>query len=67
MGFFVVSALHTPDFVIVPIRSASAFSVQGLMETTDLISNMRDNGNPDLRFLRLLINQVDRFTMEGNG
>ena len=29
MGFFVVSALQASDFVVVPIKSGSAFSVQG--------------------------------------
>ncbi len=62
MGFFVVSALHTSDFVVVPIKSGSAFSVQGLMKAINLINDIRDNGNPDLHFLRLLINQVDRRT-----
>jgi cellulose biosynthesis protein BcsQ len=32
------------------------------MKAIDLINEIRENGNPDLRFLRLLINQVDRRT-----
>jgi len=62
MGFFVVSALHASDFVIVPIWAGSAFSIEGLLKAVELINDIRDNGNPDLRFLRLLINQVDRRT-----
>jgi chromosome partitioning protein len=62
MGFFVVSALHASDFVIVPIWAGSAFSIEGLLKAVDLINDIRDHGNPDLRFLRLLINQVDRRT-----
>ena len=62
MGFFVVSALHASDFVIVPIWAGSAFSVEGLLKAVDLINDIRANGNADLRFLRLLINQVDRRT-----
>jgi chromosome partitioning protein len=62
MGFFVVTALHASDFVIVPIWAGSAFSIEGLMRAIDLINDIRDNGNADLRFLRLLINQVDRRT-----
>ena len=62
MGFFVVSALQASDFVVVPIKSGSAFSVQGLMKAIDLIHEIQETGNPDLRFLRLLINQVDRRT-----
>jgi chromosome partitioning protein len=33
-----------------------------LLRAVDLINDIRKNGNPDLRFLRLLINQVDRRT-----
>jgi cellulose biosynthesis protein BcsQ len=62
MGFFVVSALYASNFVIVPVKSGSTFSLQGLMKAIDLINEIRENGNPDLRFLRLLINQVDRRT-----
>ena len=62
MGFFVVSALQASDFVVVPIKSGSAFSVQGLMKAIELIHDIQETGNPDLRFLRLLINQVDRRT-----
>jgi chromosome partitioning protein len=62
MGFFVVSALHASDFVIVPIWAGSAFSVEGLLKAIHLIDDIRANGNPDLRFLRLLVNQVDRRT-----
>ena len=62
LGFFVVSALQASDFVLVPIKSGSAFSVQGLMKAIDLIREIQETGNPDLKFLRLLINQVDRRT-----
>lgn len=62
MGFFVISALHASDFVIVPNWSGSAFSIEGLLKAIELIHDIQKNGNPDLRFLRLLINQVDRRT-----
>jgi len=62
MGFFVISALHASDFVIVPNWAGSAFSIEGLLRAIDLIHDIQQNGNPDLRFLRLLINQVDRRT-----
>jgi cellulose biosynthesis protein BcsQ len=62
MGFFVVSALHASDFVIVPVLAGSAFSVEGLSKAIDLINDIRTNSNPDLKFLRLMINQVDRRT-----
>lgn len=62
MGFFVVSALYAADFVIVPNWAGSAFSLDGLLKAIELIHDIRAHGNPDLRFLRLLINQVDRRT-----
>lgn len=65
MGFFVISALHASDFVIVPNLAGSAFSIEGLMKAIKLIHEIQiqNNGNPDLKFLRLLINQVDRRTI----
>jgi cellulose biosynthesis protein BcsQ len=65
MGFFVVSALQATDFVVVPIWAGSAFSIEGLVRAIDLINDIRTNGNPDLKFLRLLINAVDRRTSMG--
>ncbi len=62
MGFFVVSALYASDFVIVPIWAGSAFSIEGLLKAIDLINDIHISGNSDLKFLRLLINQVDRRT-----
>jgi chromosome partitioning protein len=65
MGFFVISALHASDFVIVPNWIGSTFSIEGLLKAIDLIHKIQqdENGNPDLRFLRLLINQVDKRTV----
>jgi len=62
MGFFVISALHASDFVIVPNWAGSAFSIEGLLKAIELIYDIQKNGNPDLKFLRLLINQVDKRT-----
>jgi cellulose biosynthesis protein BcsQ len=62
LGFFVINALFAADFVIVPILCGSSFSLEGLTRAINLISEIRDAGNPDLRFLRLLINAVDKRT-----
>jgi chromosome partitioning protein len=62
MGFFVVSALIASDSVIVPVESGSSFSIEGLIHAVRLINEIRDSRNPDLRFLRLLVNKVDRRT-----
>lgn len=59
LGFFAISALYCSDFVIVPIRAGSAFSVEGLAKAVALTGQVREAGNQDLRFLRLLINAVD--------
>ena len=63
LGTFVLCALCTADFVLVPIKSGSAFSVEGLLKAVRLIKEVQEQSNQDLRFLRLLINQVDRRTL----
>lgn len=63
MGTFVICSLYASDFIIVPNESGSAFSMEGLVKAIRLIENIRENGNPDLRFLRLLINRVDGRTV----
>lgn len=63
MGSFVLSALYASDFAIVPIAARSAFSLEGLVRAVNLIDRIHKNRNPDLRFLRLLINEVDRRTI----
>ncbi len=62
IGTFVLCALHAADFVLVPVKAGSAFSVEGLLKAVRLINEIRRQGNLDLRLLRLLINQVDRRT-----
>ena len=41
------------------MKAGSAFSVEGLLKAVRLISRVRAEANPDLTFLRLLINQMD--------
>lgn len=62
MGYFVVSALYAADLVLVPIVAGSTFSLEGLRKAVNLIDQISNDGNPDLQFLRLLVNQVDRRT-----
>jgi len=59
MGTFVITSLYSSDFVIVPNEIDSAFSLEGLLKAIQLIKDIQQNGNKDLRFLRLLINKVD--------
>lgn len=62
MGTAVLSSLYAADGVILPIKAGSAFSVEGLLKAVRLITEVKNGANPDLRFLRLLINQMDRRT-----
>lgn len=62
MGTFVLCTLYASDFAIVPILAKSSFSVEGLIKAVKLIKDIRERVNPDLRFLRLLINSVDKRT-----
>lgn len=61
-GYFVLTTLHAADCVIVPILCSSRFSMEGLTRALSLIEGVRERENPDLRLLRLLINNVDRRT-----
>jgi chromosome partitioning protein len=63
LGVFVLCALSAADFALVPINSRSAFSVKGLIKAVRLVKEVQAHNNKDLRFLRLLINQVDRRTL----
>ena len=63
LGVFVLCALNAADFALVPIKSGSAFSVEGLLKAVQLVKEVQEQSNKDLRFLRLLINQVDRRTL----
>jgi cellulose biosynthesis protein BcsQ len=62
MGFFVINALMAADFVIVPVLCGSSFSIEGLTRAIKLVNEIRKTGNENLRFLRLLINAVDKRT-----
>jgi chromosome partitioning protein len=65
LGTFVLCALNTADFALVPVKAGSAFSVAGLLKAVRLINEVRAQDNKDLKFLRLLINQVDKRTLIG--
>jgi chromosome partitioning protein len=62
LRIFVAMALHTSDFAIVPCEAGSKFSMEGLINAVDYIKDIHNNGNPQLRFLRLLVTKVDRRT-----
>jgi len=62
MGTFVLCSLYASDFVIVPIKAGSTDSVEGLIKATNLIYEIQKKGNSNLKFLRILINYVDKRT-----
>lgn len=62
LGFFSLSALFAADFCIVPIAGGSAYSIEGLKKVLSIIEKIREGGNNDLMFLRLLVNNVDKRT-----
>lgn len=63
MGTFVLLSLYASDFVLVPVKAGSADSVEGLIKATDKIKEIRDGGkSPDLKFLRIIINSMDKRT-----
>jgi len=63
LGTFVLCALNAADFALVPIKSGSAFSIEGLLKAVRLVKEVQAQRNQELRFLRLLINQVDKRTL----
>lgn len=65
LGFFSLSSLFAADFCIVPISAGSAYSIEGLLRVLAIIGKIQEDGNQDLRFLRLLVNNVDRRTAMG--
>ena len=65
LGFFSLSSLFAADFCIVPISAGSAYSIEGLLRVLAVIEKIQEDGNRDLRFLRLLVNNIDRRTAMG--
>lgn len=59
MGIFVANSLYASDLVIVPNDAGSAYSMEGLRMALELITSVQESGNPDLKFLKILINRVD--------
>ena len=62
LGLFVVMALVASDCAIVPIVSGSRFSLEGFSTAFDAIEAISKNLNKDLKFLKAVINKVDKRT-----
>lgn len=60
MLYFFYAALFTSDFCIVPVLATSRDGLRGLTNVLNEIAAVQDEENPNLRFLRLLINGLDK-------
>jgi cellulose biosynthesis protein BcsQ len=60
LGVFTWQAMAASDFVLCPISGGSIFAMAGLEKTLETIRFVQETVNPDLKFLRLLINLIDR-------
>jgi len=64
---FVYNSLAAADCCVVPVLGASVDSLNGIRRTFDMIRKIKANVNPKLRFLRALVNNIDRRTTLGRG
>ncbi|OEU53381.1 MAG: hypothetical protein BA871_08225 [Desulfuromonadales bacterium C00003096] len=62
LGTFVILSLYSSDFAIVPTDAGSKHSGEGLIKAVEFIRNVQEKGNPDLKFLKLLITKIDKRT-----
>lgn len=60
LSIFVSNALHCADCVIIPTDAGSGNSLEGVRGVLDLMESIRSSGNPELKFLKILINKIDR-------
>lgn len=60
LSIFVSNALYASDFVMIPVDAGSGNSLEGVKGVLELMQSVRDNGNADLKFLKILINKIDR-------
>jgi cellulose biosynthesis protein BcsQ len=61
-GTFVASSLLASDYAIIPFDGGSVASLRGLMKALNFIEEIRETGNPGLKFLKSLMTKVDRRT-----
>lgn len=60
LSVFVSNALFCSDFVLIPMTAGSGNSLEGVKGVLDLMEEIKQAGNPDLKFLKILINKIDR-------
>lgn len=59
LGLFTLQSLIASDCVIIPVEAGSRYAIEGLLAAIDAIDSVSSTANPNLRFLRLLMNLVD--------
>lgn len=62
LGLFVANAMNTADAVIVPVDAGSSYSIDNLTVVMEMIEAVQQSANPNLKFLKMLINRVDKRT-----
>lgn len=60
LGMWPNLTLNSAHFVIVPVEVSSSRSLEGLNQAIKRIEAIQDVSNPDLKFLRILLNKVDK-------
>lgn len=59
LGLFVIMGLVSSNAAIIPLVASSRFSLEGFIAAYDAIKAVSTNFNPQLKFLRAVINRVD--------
>ena len=60
LSIFVSNALHCADCVIIPTDAGSGNSLEGVRGVLGLMKSIQETENPGLKFLKILINKIDR-------
>ena len=60
LSIFVSNALHCADCVIIPTDAGSGNSLEGVSGVLDMMDAIKSSGNPQLKFLKILINKIDK-------
>lgn len=62
LGIYVLAALLASDFILVPILAGSQKSFKGIGTALEFMNSVSEEFGHPLKFLRLLVNKVDRRT-----
>jgi len=58
IGLVVTQSLCASDYFLIPNKADSAFSIDGLINVIKIVESIKKNINPNIKMLKLLINQV---------